>query len=342
MLDVFQDPSLIWIRQVRNLPQVKTGIAPLKCTRPWHDMQIDKNGYVFICSCNGWLPYPVGEILDFETIEEVYSGNSAKTIQDTIINGTYEFCDTKHCPVTNENCSTPHIVGQSYFIEIGVDDSCNLACPSCRRNIIFHEANEIFNQRLKWVDRIEQWIERSPQKNFLLSIGSDGEPFASPLYLNLMKNRFIFDNVTYNIRTNGTLLKRHIKSLHLLPKLRLMEISIDAASKDVYENVRRPGKWNNLQENIDYLLEVRKSYNFNLSATFVIQKANIDDILNFIDWCNHRNIWPNFTLLQNWSSFDNFEEQCVHRPQDALHSKFLNIIKNPIFQKLNIGWLQNY
>jgi len=342
MLHVYKDSGLDWTRKARNLPSIKTNVSPMQCTKPWHDMQIDKNGFVYICGCNGWLPYPVGKVLDFETIEEVYQSHNAKIIQKTIIDGTYEFCDTEHCPVRNDNCVTTHMVGQSYFIEVGIDESCNLACPSCRRNVIFHDANEIYNERLLWVQRLEQWIAKSPDKNFLLNMGSDGEPFASPLYLHLLKNRFVYNNVSYNIRTNGTLIKRHISSLELLPKLQYIELSIDAASKEVYENVRRPGKWNNLQENVDYLLQVQKSYNFKVGATFVIQKSNINDVLNFIDWCTERQIIPNFHLIQNWASFDNFDEQCVHRPQDALYSKFIEIINNPKFTKLNVGWSQDY
>jgi len=340
MITDFDDTGLVWTRQTRRLPRVKTNIAPRMCSKPWHEMQLDKQGRVFICGCNGWLPFPVGYITDFETIDQIYQSHNAKIIQQTIIDGTYEFCDTKHCPVTTENCIENF--PPRYFIEIGIDESCNLACPSCRKHVIFNDNGDIYNKRLEWVSRINDWISKSPSKNFLLSIGSDGEPFASPLYIDLLKNNSLYKNVKYMIRSNGTLIKRHIDSLNILPHLENIDLSIDAASKEVYEDVRRPGKWNNLLENIDYLIELRKKYEFRIEATFVIQKSNIDDVLNFIDFCQSRKIIPRFHLLQDWASFDNFDEQCVHRPTDKLYKKFLQIIKTPKFRALDVGWVSNY
>jgi len=336
----FDDDGLRWVRKTRSLPKIKTHIAPRSCSKPWHEMQLDKQGRVFICGCNGWLPYPVGYITDFENIDQIYQSHNAKIIQQTIIDGTYEFCDTKHCPVTTENCIENF--PPRYFMEIGIDESCNLSCPSCRKQVIFNDNGDIYNQRLEWISCINNWIYKSPGKQFLLSIGSDGEPFASPLYLNFLKNSSNYKNVKYNIRTNGTLIKRHIDSLNILPNLEIIDLSIDAASKDVYENVRKPGKWNNLVENIDYLIEAQKKYKFRMEATFVIQKTNIGDILKFIDFCQDRNITPRFHLLQNWGSFDNFDEQCVHRSTDKFYDQFLEIISTKKFQSLQVGWAANY
>lgn len=335
-----KDVDLIWIRKTRNLPSIKTDIAPNMCNIPWTGMQIDRKGRVFICHCDGWLPYPVGNIMDFESIDEVYNSPVAKEIQQTIIDGTYKYCDTVHCPVKTDE-STIQELGHHY-IEFGIDQSCNLSCPSCRKNIIFEDDEKVIDEKIQWTNQFKKWINNSDYKHLTVLIGGNGEPFASPVYLNLLKNEFVNKNVTYHIRTNATLAKRHMGSLNFLAQLNQIEISIDAASKGIYEHVRQPGKWKNLLENIDYLLEMRKQYKFRMVGNFVIQRANLIDVLPFIDWCNERDITPWFTLLQNWASFDNFDYQCVHRKTDELYNEFIKIIKTEKFQKTKMGWLIYY
>lgn len=339
---MIDDSDLIWIRNARNLPKIKTHILPKLCDRPWNGMSIDRKGRIFICHCEGWLPFSVGHILEFESIEEVYNSSAAKCIQETILNGTYEFCDTVHCPVTHPIVDTINDkVEYDYYIEFGIDESCNLKCPSCRPNIIFHDNNHIYDERLKWIGQLNKWINKSPDKRFKIMIGGNGEPFASPIYLKFFENNFQA-NVIYNIRTNATLVKRHIDNLKILPNLKRVEVSIDAASREIYEQVRQPAKWKTLQENIDYLITLRQKYNFYFVGNFVIQRANLDDVLPFVKWCRERNIIPCFTILQNWASFPNFDLECVHRPQDANYQKFLSIIKTSEFRTTNMGWLVNY
>lgn len=336
--------DLIEMQKRKNLPSIKKDILPNQCYKPWRSINIDHAGRIFMCDCDGWLPYPVGYVFDFESLNDIFNSETAKKIQNSISVGTYEFCDTNECPVKTDimYCKT---MENKYVISIGIDDSCNLSCPSCRDEIRYTKDIVKNKNKLLWIDRIKSWIEKVPSYfNVHIYIGSNGEPFASPLYLNLLENEFNNQNVIYSIRTNGLLSKRKIKGLNLLPKLNSIDISIDAASKKVYEYVRQPGKWNTLVKNVDYLIELRKNYNFRIVGNFVIQKANIDDILPFIDWCDERDIVPCFTLLQHWTHFKNFDAECVHRPQDDLHKKFLEIIKSKKFKSVgsNARWSSHY
>lgn len=326
--------DLVELQKKKNLPLIKKHILPRKCFKPWKSINIDHAGRVFICDCDGWLPYPVGHLFDFQNIEEIFESQWAKKIQKSISDGTYNYCDTDACPVSNyeSNCTR---LDDKYTISIGIDDSCNLACPSCRYEIRFNNEIDVVQTKLLWINRIKTWIEKiSKNTKVNICIGSNGEPFASPIYLNLLKNEFTESNVFYTIRTNGLLLKRELPDLNLLSKLELIEISIDAASKEVYEYVRQPGKWNNLVKNIDYLLELSQKHTFRMVGNFVIQRANLYDILPFIDWCQERGIQPNFTLLQHWTHFTNYDAECVHRPTDHLYQDFLKIIKTSKFQNL--------
>lgn len=333
-----EDHDIKFHRISRNLPKIKTDIAPGRCEWPWKEIHVDRKGRIFLCGCDAWVPFSVGHIMKFDTIDDIFKNPVAKNIQNGITSGTYAYCDTVHCGVASEIKTLPF----DYEIQIGIDDSCNLQCPSCRKEFIFRDGSDYLEQRQAWMAQISKWVKQKSESKINILIGSNGEPFASPLYLQFLKNEFN-NNVTYEIRSNGTLIKRHINELSILPNLKIIKLSIDAATAYTYERVRKPGKWNNLLDNIDYINRLKENYKFKIYASFVIQQQNIDDVLGFVDFCEDNEIDScDFTLLQDWGSFDDFKSQCVHYPEHELHDKFLDIIKNPKIQKLSPSWLINY
>ena len=329
-----------FVRRLKNLPQAKHHIPPNQCNYPWNSLNLDKHGRVYVCRCEGWLPFPSGHILDFDSFDEIFNSPVTVQIKDTINKGTYDYCDVRHCNVS-EPWATTEENNKGIYITFGIDESCNLQCGSCRKEMIFHNDDEFFNERLKWIEKLHQWIQLEKNKKVTIMIGGNGEVFASRLYLKFMESKFD-SNINYMIRSNGLLLKRHIENLKLLPNLRKIEISIDAASKKVYEIVRKPGNWDQLQESLAHLLELRETYKFEVAFNFVIQKENLEDVVPFYYFCKEKNVEPCFTQLENWSSFDNFDEQCVHRPEDKLFSRFIEILNSREIKSLNLSWAPFY
>lgn len=329
--------DLIFHRNTRNLPS-KKNIPGGRCEFPWKEIHIDRLGRIFLCGCDAWVPYSIGHVLDFDNFEKIFSNPTALLIQNSINVGEYEYCDTRNCGVESEIKK----IAYDYEIQIGIDDSCNLQCPSCRSVMKFNDEQNYVNERSKWLQQVWKWINQNSDKKINVLIGSNGEPFASPIYKNFLKSEFT-QNVHYEIRSNGTLIKKHIDDLSVLPNLKIIRLSIDAATPTTYEQVRKPAKWNTLIENINYLNKLKKNYSFRIHASFVIQKANLEDVLKFIEFCNDNDLDScDFTLLQDWGSFHNFDAEAVHNPQHDLHSRFLQIIRDPKFIKLNPPWLCNY
>jgi len=329
--------DLVFHRNARNLPSKKI-IQPNRCDWPWKEVHIDRLGRIFLCGCDAWVPYSAGHVLDFNSFDDIFASPTAQLVQGSISRGEYEYCDTTHCGVAAEIKSIPF----DYEIQIGIDDSCNLQCPSCRSGMIFRDDNEYVQERKLWLKRVQSWIVQVPDKKINILIGSNGEPFASPIYKEFLKTEFN-PNISYEIRSNGTLIRRHIDELSILPNLKIIKLSIDAASAPTYERVRKPAKWNALLENIDYLNILKEKHNFKVYASFVIQRENLEDVLTFIDFCEDNEIDScDFTLLQDWGSFNNFKDECVHNPDHELHYRFRQIISDPRLVKLNPPWLVNY
>ena len=54
------------------------------------------------------------------------------------------------------------------------------------------------------------------------------------------------------------------------------------------------------------------------------------------------NIKPLFSLLQDWSSFPNYDAECVHKKHNADYSKFIKIISTQKFLDIKPYWISNY
>lgn len=331
-----KDDDLIWIRKSRALPMVKNLVAG-HCDLPWSVTNVDSHGRVFVCRCDGWVPFAVGHVTEFNTFEEIFSSPVAQSIQQSISQGTYDYCDTRFCGVENHPIHNDHDI----YVSVGIDDSCNLQCPSCRPSMRFSNDANFVQVRSDWADQINRWISAAAGKDIKVLIGSNGDPFASEVYRHFMQTK-MSHSVKYDIRTNGLLIKKHLANLPVVANLTQLEISIDAASPEVYHDVRRPGRWNSLIENLDHVLELRKTYQFDVLAFFVIQRANLCDVIPFIDLCERYRMRPGFTLLQDWSSWPNFDDHCVQRPEHPMHQQFLDTVRHPRFTNLDIDWSKPY
>jgi len=309
-----QDHDLKYKRDVYNLPTPKQGIT-VQCKYPWNSITVDHLGRVFICRCDGWLPFPVGHVSDFLSLDDVFNSVEAKKIQQSISDKTYEFCATDVCNLLT------HLDDDCVDLNLTIDTSCNLSCPSCRERLIFINDDAILMEKMSWIEKISIWVDQS-DKIINVRYGG-GDPFASLLYKKTFNLFAKNSNVKFDLMTNGLLIKNNIQYISNIFDRSKFKISIDAANKETYEKIRRGGKWEQLLENLDYL----KFNNKKSEAIFVIQIDNFKEIPAFIDFCKEYKMIPSFSLLQDWGTWNNFKEHCVHIPESPYYTEFLKIIK---------------
>ena len=337
--DNFDDPDhdLIYKRQVQGLPGIKTHISN-SCHRPWNTITIDERGRIFTCICDGHVPFPVGHVNDFNSFEEIFNSPQAILTQQSIIKKEFEYCATQYCGIE----STNKLVDPSeIYLVINIDNSCNLSCPSCRERIIFINDQDIISDKLKLSTRISTWIAKT-NKKVVVEMSGNGDPFASLIYLDIVKLLAEFNNVYFIIKTNGLLLQAHLPKFNI-PVNRIvgLSVSIDAATEQIYNIVRRGGQWSQLLGNLEYLkrLGIKK-----LQGNFVIQRDNINDVIPFVEFCNQYNMYPRYAVLQDWGTWHNFEEHCVHIATSPYYEQFKKTINDPIFKKYktNIDKLKSW
>lgn len=283
---------------LRSIPRGKDHSDPIEysCNLPFTHVTVDSNSDCFLCQCDGWLPIPVGKVLDFKTLEELWSSPIAHMLQKDIEQKKFSWCAVSRCGVTDYSINQP-----SYSIYINIDDSCNLACPSCRRELRMLEQGTEFENKTRDLSRVLEWLEKF-EHPIIISLGGSGDALASQLCRDLIKNYHYKPTQTFRITTNGLLLKKVIEKSVIQPAIAVFSISVDAGSAEVYEQVRRPGKWSILIDNLEWLSKNKKNSKVGLS--FVLQKTNFRDLPAFIELCKKYNFTGSIQPLNDWGTWN--------------------------------------
>jgi MoaA/NifB/PqqE/SkfB family radical SAM enzyme len=207
------------------------------CVRPFKSVTIDADGECFLCICDAWLPISAGNISSFSSLDDIWNNPQAKIIQQDILDKTYKNCAVEKCGILERN-----ITQRKYRINYCADNSCNLACPSCRREMINYTSGAVFTERASKVNHFLSLLEKFDKPMSIILIGN-GDPLASTIMRPIILNWIPKTNQEIILFTNGQLLKKLLPDSTVLPFISEFQISVDAGTKEVYEQVRKPGKW---------------------------------------------------------------------------------------------------
>jgi molybdenum cofactor biosynthesis enzyme MoaA len=266
------------------------------CNVPYKTVVVDFNSNCLICSCDGWLPIPVGQVQDFANLDEVWNSPIAKILQNDITNKKFTWCAVEHCGIKHKNIHQPR-----YELSINIDESCNLHCPSCRREPIMHTKGAAFDKKMQDVERILSWLNAFEHPIHVVLSGN-GDPLASAIIRPLIKNYKSKKNQTFKLFTNGLLIKKQLQHASILENITEFSISVDAGSQSVYEKVRCGGKWSVLIENFDYLASINKNKLTRLN--FAVQQNNFQNLNTFIELCQHYDFKAFIHGLDDWGTWN--------------------------------------
>ncbi len=267
----------------------------LFCKLPFTRISIDDDGNIWPACCPDWVEFPLGNVFTQEW-DDIWHGEAAIRFRESMYDGSLRHCNRDWCPNVADaeaGIRNYHVVphrtnarlwkgGGPVHINLNYDQTCNLKCPSCRHDFI--------HMRGEKLDRIQQ-IQNYVEERILPSVESIaltgvGDPFMSRVFRNFLMN---FDQVRYpNIKTihfhtNGQLfdekMYEKMKGIH---GLRIStDISIDAASAEVYAKVRPPGGWERLMSNLHFIKGLDNLVLLGISM--VVQRDNFREMLTFIE-----------------------------------------------------------
>lgn len=322
------------------------------CLVPWNTMGVTMSGDVFICLSPAWIPRFVGNVLTAQDVyADILNSVEAQKIRQEILNNRYYYCNNFLCSHflsvpqeryvahATDDASLSQLSFEpehSYQINdiprnliFDFDDTCNFRCPSCRTQVINKNKHHIIRPiNEKIVDKIKTLVINNIGDQPIEIRWAGGEPFISEVYVNLMQ--YIIDtgktNIKHIIQTNGSYLKSksHLVS-YLLPHMKELRISFDAATADTYHRVRVNGRWDSLLDNVRWVIDSIKNQNapVRVTADFVVQEDNYKEIPDFAELCNDLGIQNiNYQKMWNWNTW----------PEDELRQRSVWHEAHPKYQ----------
>lgn len=289
------------------------------CERPFTDLRmapVRSNDHVghqkMEPCCTSWHKMDFGKIGDGKSQKEVFNSDNAKAFRESILDGSYKYCNKNVCPrIISKGNIWPWVhkndIKDPYFRDIidnnkvdGLaprrlsfdwDVSCNLRCPSCRVGLIRHrKGTGPYNKLKKIQDEAVNLCLSNANYNDRIhfNITGTGDAIGSTLYREFLQE---FDgrpwkNLTISIMTNGVMLTPKIwKTLWKVHgNIDRIEISIDAGNEEAYKKTRVGGHWPTLMKNLEFLSNVNvnraKPFKFWLKA--VTQKNNFRSIPDLV------------------------------------------------------------
>ncbi len=334
------------------------------CHMPFTNLATGFKGDAFTCCCPAWVPYPVGNVFTAESAQAMWNSEAAVEIRRSVLDGDFSYCSRTLCsyiagqklprkadiidPVFRGYIDQRTVVLDDVplMVQLNHDPTCNLACPSCRTEIIAAKAEE--------QDTYSQATERVilpllKKVNGQSYISGGGEAFASKHYRSILAvlNRDDYPGLHIYLITNGLLItpQRWSEFPHLPEMIAVLSVSIDASRPETYERLRRPGKWSVLMRNLECMAEMRRSGKIrHFQINFVVQAENYREIPGFAELgarLGVDEIW--FQRLTNYGAYGEatFKEADVTSREHPAHAELLEILRSPVLKhrRMNLEML---
>lgn len=302
----------------------------LVCGRPFNTILINKDGSCYACECSAWLPQSIGNLYR-HSMSQILTSNLRKELQTSVKDKTYRYCNNDQCAylIQNRLDNTEPDKSDLFHIRVGIDDSCNLSCPSCRKENKFISRGKIFSMKNILIDKICDYVRERKSNRFLMHVGADGDPFASLVYRRLFFRTKYLHNLRYSVLTNGLLIKKTSdKFSHVFCNLDKIGISIDATNPVTYEKIRKGAKFKKLLENLEHLAKIKM---FDIEFHFVVQRDNFMEMEEFINFAKKfRADRVYFNKITDWNVMTDFNKHAVWQsshPQNPQYKKIIEKIK---------------
>ncbi len=318
------------------------------CSVPFNSLEIHNN-VCFVC-CPSWLPNKVE--LNEIPLKDVYNSEPIVDIRNSILDGSFKYCSKELCPYLSKlinygitsgpiGLKKPDINFKEIVenntpdnIIMNFDRTCNYKCPSCRVDLIVEDSNGI--KRIeKTIEEIDTYYSANVKT---LYITGSGDPFVSVGFRNYLRN---FNPKKYpnlksiHFHTNASMWTKEMwDSMPNVHKyVTTCEISIDAGTRNTYENkTRLGGKWDTLIDNLNFISTIETLQS--IKTSFVVQDTNYMEMETFYNLMYSifgKKVNVFFGKITNWGTFSEGEFKLkqvwdIKHPEHYLFKKEFNKI----------------
>lgn len=308
------------------------------CKQALYVQIIDGIGTVRACGWAGY--YLLGNLRD-QTMAEVYNSEAAKRFRQTLIDGTYDYCNEENCPYMANNILDSQLIELDEIpeypeeISLAYDRSCNYSCTCC-----ISKCNDKPDEKLQ--EKIEQEVRAALPYVKRFSANGLGEFFVSDSMIKLVSEwkPEQIENAEFALETNGSLFTReNWEKIKNIGKAKLSVTatvhSFDNAAYQYLSGTKYPV--DKVIENLKFMKELREAGEINhLEIAMVMQERNFRTLPEWIDRCLNeigadkvrvRRFLPEKAMDENIEWF--FD---IRNPLHPYHQEYLEVMKHPIFK----------
>ncbi len=334
------------------------------CQHPFTRLEITPYGFVHVC-CASLVPTAIGNI-ESEDAATIIASEKAQKMRRSMLDGSYKYCNHLACPLmVNELlprksdvatggdavlgaavAGEDDTIAEIRDLAFGYDWSCNLSCPSCRRDTII----EAHKQSAERSHHIRRQVAPLLPKLRSLHINNAGEFLFSRPSRELLQSidPAQHANLKIDLISNGTLLteREWQKFANIHGLVRSVRISTDAATKETFEALRRGARWESFLANLKFIGAMRRGGGIeSLMLAFTYQLRNFREMPAFVglaqsvgaDKVNFQRLQPSAAMTH-----DEYAANAVHLPTHPLHPEFLAVLKDPALQSASVSIVSEF
>ena len=229
---------------------------------------------------------------------EAWCGGEWTEFRKSLLDGSFRYCQKYNCPnilsgwlpkKKEINAAWLRNMESGDFSEtppleelhLSYDNHCNLQCRSCRT-----EFQTCDNFRKAFLDNMyEIFLKEKLKKTKHLTLSGCGEALISPHSLQILRSFSKMNNpeLCVELRTNVvSVTKRTWESLGLGREvIKHITASVDGATKETFEALRYPAKWEKMLDGLCFISELRRMGEIDLfEIHVVVQDANISELMD--------------------------------------------------------------
>lgn len=290
------------------------------CVVPFTNIILEPNGKIGVCRQKG-NDYIIGD-LNLNTLDEIWNNDHIQAWRLEHLQNNPSICRNEIdnnkcnlCPQNNKLLDFAHLnsiqAGPFLKLTANFNGHCNLKCKMCD---VWKLPNGFYNNTNFWIpakDRIFPYLKEVD----MLS----GEPFIQKdTYRLIDEISKVSPDCEWTITTNAhfKLNEYIIKQIDRI-KFKNLIVSVDGITKNTYEKIRFPGRFEFLLANLERLklynikrLESQKG-GLNIKLNFLVQKDNWREVPDVFLFCKHFSFDPFITFCHEplECSLQNYHEE---------------------------------
>jgi MoaA/NifB/PqqE/SkfB family radical SAM enzyme len=303
------------------------------CYNPWTHFEVNNpNGDVTMC-CD--VPTVLGNVNE-QSIEEIWNGQKYQRMRRMMFDRGAEAVCGPQCPLINgmknyqsfswyqniprnhplflnaelnekEICEGKEILkSKPRWMRFALSYKCNFSCYHC-----YQKDERKDNIKLP-PEFLENMKELAPYYQVLFIFG--GEPTIFPEFKDLLSLADIHPHLRLALVTNASNLHKYLEKIKKVNWL-FIAVSLDAASPEVYQNLRNSHMWEQVNNNIRLISELKRERSFEFNISMTMNNKNCQEIYDFVKLSDSYGATPKISLVSNPDGL-------------AFHAKYLWFNKN--------------